>query len=124
MLGLDFIALKALKQDIRPPINEGLYAHDPAHTALLENGRISVIVRFPTFFEQGHADTLAAHRRVVDHLTIPRLKNMERQIRVREENCIWKGEDWNPSGNRKRNRLVLGLMPRMLSLPIRLHGSR
>src|SRR5262245_19718913 len=110
MLGLDFIALKALEQDIRPTIDEGLYAHDPAHAALPENGRISIIVRFPTFLEQSHADTFTSHRRIVDHLTIPWLKNMERQIRVREEDCIRKMKNRNAGVNGKRSRLVLELM--------------
>ena len=101
---------------------------DPCRPITSESNRgatsLTVRRRFPSLLEQGHADALPASRRIHDHGAVARLKDVQGEIGLGEQDNIREREHRNSSWDGKRRRTVRLVAPRLLSLVIGLHGSR
>ena len=85
---------------------------------------MAIIVRFPSIFEQGHADALPVHRCIRDHDTVARLKDVQGEIEgLGNSTTFGSGNTGIRTGMGNGVTLSGWLRPALLSSVIGLHGA-
>ena len=68
--------------------------HDVPEADMLADGRVALVIGLPLVaLERRHRDELARLERVGHHLPVSRLKDAERDRRVRQQHALRKGEE-------------------------------